>query len=48
LTSNFGSGPESMPEILWGGDRALVAWTTPVTQEAPDLASVAGGLAYPW
>jgi hypothetical protein len=46
LVSDYGAGWYSLPEILWGDDRALVVWRTPNSQS--DLFDIGCAVAYPW
>jgi hypothetical protein len=41
-----GAGSHSLVEILWGGDRALVVWANPASQD--DVFDVGCAVAYPW
>ncbi|MBN2573435.1 MAG: hypothetical protein JXP73_02610 [Deltaproteobacteria bacterium] len=45
LVGDYGAGWYSLPEILWGDDRALVVWRTPENDDQFDLACA---VAYPW
>jgi hypothetical protein len=44
--ADYGAGWKSLPEIVWAGDRALVVWANPASQN--DVFDVGCALAYPW
>lgn len=46
FVSDFGASSYGLPEVLWGGDRALLVWVTQAG--ANDTFGMASGVAYPW
>jgi hypothetical protein len=49
--ADYGANNYSLPEIVWGGDRALLVWANQSTSDSAsmdDLFSIGAGVAYPW